>query len=102
MVLVCKDCKRGIAIAKYYPQQKGTPLLDDGAGWGQYPLNKNRVNEFFALHQHDYDTSFGGGDQYDLRYELDDNTWKYEDEKNFSDYDETEYQPLENFGEPKK
>ncbi len=78
MAIVCKDCNKGISIAKYYPQRKGVPLLDDGAGWGQYPLNSGRVNEFFCLHQHDHDNSMWGGNQYDLRYEIDDDTWEHE------------------------
>lgn len=78
MAIVCKDCNKGVSIAKYYPQKKGDPLFDDGSGWGQYPLNKDKVNEFFARHQHDYDTSMWGGNQYELRYEIDDNTWTYE------------------------
>lgn len=82
MALVCKKCNLGIAIAKYYPQKKGVALFDDGAGWGQYPLNKIGVNIFFAKHQHDFDESMWGGNQYDLRYEIDDNTWQYDNSIN--------------------
>lgn len=78
MAIVCKDCHVGIAIAKYYPQDPSIPLFDDGSGWGQYPLNKDRVGTFFAKHQHDYDTSMWGGNQYELRYEIDDDSWHYD------------------------
>lgn len=78
MALVCKDCNKGISIAKYYPQVKGVALLYDGSGWGQYPLNTDRVNAFFVKHQHDHDESMWGGNQYDLRYEIDDDTWTYD------------------------
>lgn len=78
MAIVCKDCNLGMSIAKYYPQRKEVALLHDGSGWGQYPLNVERMARFFTKHQHDYDESMWGGNQYDLRYEIDDNTWEYD------------------------
>lgn len=91
MALVCKDCKVGIAIAKYYPMVRAgeyEPLAmislggvdsDDNAGWYQQG-NKTQdlINEFFIKHKHDYDFSNIGGSQYFLGYENDKKNWKYE------------------------
>lgn len=77
MAIVCKDCNLGIAIAKFYPH--GGFIAGDGSGWGQYPLNKEGVNDFFVKHAHAHDQSMWGGNQYDLRYEIDDDTWKYDE-----------------------
>ena len=73
MAIVCKECNVGISIAKYYP----SPVIGT-AGWGQFPLNRDRVNYFFELHSHGLDVGMWGGNQYELRYEIDDNTWKYD------------------------
>lgn len=80
MALVCKECNTGIAIAKFYPVDQKNP------GWGQYPLNKDSVDYFFELHMHGYDMSLGGGNQYDLRYEVNDNTWEYDRLMGFQEY----------------
>lgn len=79
MAIVCKDCNKGISIAKFYPQ--GGFLEGEESGWGQYPLNENRVNDFFITHAHEHDKSMWGENQYELRYEIDDNTWEYEKSK---------------------
>lgn len=72
MAIVCRQCKLGISIAKYYPR------MGEESGWGQYPLNGDRVNAFFAKHAHCYDGSMYGGHQYYLGYE-DRGKWKYDD-----------------------
>lgn len=77
MALVCKKCNKGIAIAKYYP--KNGFIAGDKSGWGQYPLNTDSINIFFEQHSHDFDDSMWGGDQYELRYEMGENTWTYEE-----------------------
>lgn len=62
MAIVCK-CGKGIAIAKFYHLE----------GWGRYPLNKERVNKFFAKH-----AGCGlSGRQYRLGYE-DEDDWEYD------------------------
>jgi len=76
MALVCKECNLGIAIAKFYPQ--GGSIAGTDSGWGQYPLNSDYVNIFFIKHAHSYDASMWGGNQYELHYEIDENTWKYD------------------------
>ena len=77
MALVCKQCRLGVAIAKFYPQ--GGFIAGDKAGWGQYPLNAEKVDEFFIKHAHEYDQSAFGGNQYELCYEITDgNDWKYD------------------------
>lgn len=63
MAIVCERCELGIAIAKFYAVE----------GWGHYPLNEGRVNEFFAKHA---DCGLFGH-QYCLRYE-DEDTWEYD------------------------
>lgn len=72
MALVCKKCNSGISIAKFYPGD------EHNAGWNQYSLNPNRVNYFFHIHNHKLDASMWGGNQYELRYEIDDDTWQHD------------------------
>jgi hypothetical protein len=75
MAIVCKKCKKGIAIAKFYPQCGF--IAGEESGWGQYPLNENFVDDFFIRHAHDFDKSNFGGNQYYLGYETD-GDWEYE------------------------
>lgn len=79
MAIVCKDCKLGISIAKFYPQ--GGFIAGEESGWGQYPLNEERMIKFFEKHAHEHDVSSFGGNQYELRYEIDDNSWQYDNIK---------------------
>lgn len=74
MAIVCRKCKEGISIAKYYPQ--GAFIAGVESGWGQYPLNTKSIDGFFAKHAHGFDRSFLGGHQYYLGYE-DKGKWKY-------------------------
>ena len=80
MALVCKKCKIGLAIAKYYPMGGfiGGPVDKDNSGWYRQSEDSDRINEFFVKHKHDYDESMSGGSQYYLGYEDDGLDWKYQ------------------------
>lgn len=69
MAIVCKECKVGVAIAKFYPH--------DTNGWWSIPERNEKIDNFFEKHGHDYDASTWGGEQYYLGYEMDDNDWTY-------------------------
>lgn len=79
MAIVCKDCKVGIPIAKYYPLGgfMGGSDSKDNSGWYQQGDSREGLNRFFIKHKHNYDTSIMGGEQYFLGYESDDKDWKY-------------------------
>ena len=66
MVLVCKRCKVGVRIAKFYPME-----IAEEAGWCSWNDNAKDMHEFFLRHAHDYDDSAEGGNQYEMRYESD-------------------------------
>lgn len=98
MVLVCRLCKKGISIAKYYPMitqeayeeyKKQYPKdfyfgiggVDGPENSGWYVPSDNlydRMNEFFIRHKHNCDFSTFGKSQYYLGYESDKKTWEYE------------------------
>lgn len=82
MALVCKDCKVGIAIAKYYPMGEGSiggVDSEDNAGWYQQGTGmQDFINKFFIKHKHEHDFSMSGASQYYLGYEDDEKDWKYE------------------------
>jgi hypothetical protein len=73
MALVCKHCKVGIAIAKFYPVLEG-----GAAGWSAYTGGDNYLNDFFDRHKHEYDYEMYGGQQHYLAYEDDEVDWQYE------------------------
>lgn len=95
MAIVCKDCKIGFAIAKYYPMVKkedyepgmltvGGVESEDNSGWYQSAnaeSMQNLLNSFFIRHKHDHDTTLEGEQQYYLGYEDDGKDWKYEEDK---------------------
>lgn len=80
MVLVCKKCKKGIAIAKYYPLGGFIAGADtkDNSGWYTNGDKHEYIDKFFIRHKHKYDTSNSGGSQYYLGYENDGKKWEYE------------------------
>lgn len=89
LALVCKDCKVGMGIAKYYPMvREGSPHSTiggvdskDNAGWyqgGNGAVMQDAINAFFVRHKHDYDFSNTGGSQYYLGYENDGKDWMFE------------------------
>lgn len=80
MALVCKRCNLGIAIAKFYPGD------EKNAGWYRQSTSNDQVNYFFELHNHKLDASSWGGNQYDLRYEIGDDTWQYDELKGLEEY----------------
>lgn len=79
MAIVCSLCNKGLSIAKYYPS--GGFISGDGPGWGQYPLNVNRMDDFFKAHMHNFDANGFSGKQYFLGYESDGKKWEYEEGK---------------------
>lgn len=80
MALVCKQCKVGVALAKYYSLGGfiGGEDSKDNAGWYRQSQDCDQINEFFVKHKHDFDKSIAGGSQYYLGYEDDGKDWKYE------------------------
>jgi hypothetical protein len=81
IAIVCKDCMKGMALAKYYPLDGyiAGPDTEDNAGWYTQSTNQEEhLNDFFVRHKHNHDNSNFGGSQYFLGYENDELEWKYE------------------------
>jgi hypothetical protein len=94
MAIVCKKCNLGTSIAKFYPQ--GGYIAGNSSGWGQFTRGNDRVEYFFVVHAHEFDQSMWGGNQYELRYEIDDNTWQYDELEGFEAWNN---QPIPTFSE---
>lgn len=82
MAIVCKECNKGVCIAKFYPS--GGFIAGDGSGWYTNGDKHEKIDAFFEKHQHDFDDPMWGGWQYEIRYEQKapegeaDNSWEYE------------------------
>lgn len=78
--MICKKCKKATLLAKFYPSSNGT-------GWFTRNDEGVDLNDFFEQHHHLYDEESldalaHGGNQYEIKYTMDDDypkQWQFED-----------------------
>lgn len=81
MAIVCKKCKVGMGLAKYYPLEGfiGGPDSEENSGWYVHRKDLQKdLEAFFIRHKHNYDRSTWSGHQYFIGYQDDGKNWKFE------------------------